>query len=1311
MQAAYRLSYSWVFVFNILEVKKLRLLLAACVAVIVAQVAFSHGVRHINVRDGLSSRQVYEIEEDGVGYIWVYSNAGLDRFDGHNAIHYSLDDSRESNDHILWATTMLCDNDGVLWVAQMPGDIYRYDRRSDRFVREYVFSDPEIRIYNFTFSPDSSVLVCTNKGLYGFRKDYEPHKLALDDILVTSIISDGKGAFFAGTEAGVYHIAPEKGYNARFVPGTQRMYVKSLASASGKLFIGTFSRGVFAVEHDSWRVTPVSVGIPLLPINALEPLGNDSLLIGIDGAGVYLIDSHNGRIIRHFTDDESEENYLSGNTVTDVHVDSNSGIWIATSHRGVTYVPLFTHPLTFYRAKRNGKSSLLSDYANAVFEDTDSNYWIGTDKGLSRHSRKTGEWRNYLVSKDFTTNVILTVTEDENGHIWVGTYGNGVSVIDRESGEIRHLPLRKSGETSGLATECVFAIASDTAGYIWMGGINGDITRYNPDKESYSYYAEDCLSTIVKDSQGNLLFCGNKGVGRYNAVNDSFSWTCKFDTVEISYPVRCLLDDGYDGKVWIGTTGDGLICYDRKNSRAKRYTTDEGLSANTVYSVVRDKSGYIWVSTETDLYRYNPESDKLVRLTYYLGNGSGSFNPGAGIRASNGDLLFGTADGCLVFNPQEEIAGLACRDILFTDFKIGDVSVSPGEDNSPLEEGINVTDRIVLSHSQNTFEIGFNVINFASPRRIGFEYNLEKYDREFIPASGYSAKFSDIPPGSYTLTVRAVDLFTGKQIATRSLDVVVEPPLWLTWWAKLIYVFIIGGFLAFAISYLKHYRREKRIEGQIQSFATVAHDIRTPISLIKGPLLNIEIEKDLSQNTRDNLQQARAGIDKAMEMLSEMLELRDETNIRSRLQVEPIDIKEFLQVKAEEYAMLAKFKGICIEIYVAPDMPQVYADTEILSHIVDNLLSNALKYTKCGVVSLSADVAGGRRWSLSVKDTGMGIAPEDAKYIFKHRHRSVEAVETERSGIGIGLLITRRLVATHQGRITFDSVVGKGTTFIVKFPLRYDKKCMRQPLSVLSTVAENVSEVPVETSSRRRIVVVEDDADMLGYLRKSLSGEYDIQVWSDSLAAFEAIRNESPDLVITDLMMPKLRGDELCRMVKTDMATSHIPVILLSGLASREDIIAGFEAHADDYIVKPFDIVLLKARIRNIIKLRAELNQRVIADNCEPETEDFTNELDREFMTRVIASVETHLSDSEFSIGDLCSDLCMSRTSVYNKIKSLTGQSLNEFIRIMRLNRSKELLQTRRYNISEVAYMVGFSDPKYFSTCFKKQFGISPSKL
>lgn len=1282
------------------------------VFIILALTVFSRGVRHINVGDGLPSRQVYELAEDSDGYIWIYTNAGLSRFDGHNARHYSLDASRESNDHIQWATKMRCDSTGALWVAQMPG-VYRYDASSDRFIRQYVFSDPEIQIYNFALAPDSIVVVCTNKGLYGFTPGSGPRRLALADNLVSAIISDGHGAYYAGTQAGVYSVNPAAGFRAEPIRGTSRLYVKSLATASGKLFIGTFSSGVYEVNPATCSVSRLGIDIPPLPVNALQRIGTDSLLIGVDGAGVYLVDSKRGTLVSHYTDDDTDEPSLSGNTVTDVHVDRENGLWIATSHRGITYIPMLKHPGVAFHSKRGDRSSLLSDYANAVFEDSDGDLWIGTDKGLSRLVKATGRWQNYLNAKGYVDKVILSVNEDSSGRIWVGSYGDGVSVVDKASGRVEPMPQRSPGDTTGVATECVFATACDHSGDIWMGGINGDITRYTPSTGRYRYYNEDCISTIVADTDGSLIFGGNLGVGRYDSITDRFEWTTSFDSVSIRYPVRCLAVTPGD-TLWIGTTGDGLIRYARKTGDVRRYTVADGLSANTIYSLVRDRSGYIWACTETDLYRIDPDRDKITRLTYYLGTDRGAFNPCAAMLKSDGGVLLGSADGCIVFYPQVEISDVRGRRILFTDFRVNDKAVKVGEEDSPLQTAINLSKRINLKSSQNSFEIGFDVINNTAPSRIGYEYRLAGYDEDFVKAAGYSAKYRDLPYGKYKLTVRAIDMYTDRVVDTRDIEVCVAPPLWLSWWAKLIYLVIFGAVAALVVSYFNQYRREKRIEEQLQSFAAVAHDIRTPISLIKNPLLNIELEKELSQRVRDNLRQARVGIDKAMDMLSEMLELRGEANMRTRLQVEPLDIREFLQVKAEEYDMLAKFKGLMIEVDVPTDMPTVLADRNILGHIIDNLLSNALKYTEHGAVKLSATPGNGKRWELIVSDTGMGIPPADVKFIFRHCYRSAEAVATERSGMGIGLLITRRLVASHQGKIEFESREGAGTTFRISLPYSYPDKyrCAAMPsASVGPGAGDAADDIAVDDAGRPRIMIVEDDSDMLDYLRKSLEPEYEVLAFSDSLAAFDAIRGENPDLVITDRIMQKLTGDELCRMIKTDMATSHVPVILLSGLASREDIISGYEAHADDYIVKPFDIVLLKARIRNIMKSRAEMNRRVMSDVGEADREDFTNELDREFMTKVMASVEAHLADSEFSIADLCSDLGMSRTSVYNKIKSLTGQSLTEFIRIMRLNRSKELLLSRRYNISEVAYMVGFSDPKYFSTCFKKQFGISPSKL
>ena len=484
--------------------------------------------------------------------------------------------------------------------------------------------------------------------------------------------------------------------------------------------------------------------------------------------------------------------------------------------------------------------------------------------------------------------------------------------------------------------------------------------------------------------------------------------------------------------------------------------------------------------------------------------------------------------------------------------------------------------------------------------------------------------------------------------------------------------------------------------------------------MIKAPLMNVEMENGISESARANIGRARTGIDKTIGMLDEMLGLKREVGRGSTLQVQSVKILEFLQVKIEEFSTLAIFKGIKLECHVDPMLETVMVDVDKFDHIVDNLMSNALKYTNEGTITLTARPKGRRHWQFAVADTGIGISKTDARYMFRARHRSASATGCDSAGLGIGLLITGRIVADHRGSISFESEEGKGSVFTVTLPVKYSSKYVADNANVPGVEAGSGDRSVVSgdrDTNANTIFIIEDDPDMLAYLKEQLGHEYNIIATDNSATAIDEIREKNPNLVISDVMMPRLRGDELCRMLKTNVETSHIPVILLTGLAGREDIIAGLEALADDYIVKPFDIVVLKARIRNIIKTRRELSKRVLAEDCEPSQEEFASELDREFMTKTMKAVTDNISDSEYSVNELCNDLGMSRTSVYNKIKSITGQSPNEFMRIMKLNRAKELLATRKYNISEVAYMVGFSDPKYFSTCFKKQFGFSPSKV
>ena len=449
-------------------------------------------------------------------------------------------------------------------------------------------------------------------------------------------------------------------------------------------------------------------------------------------------------------------------------------------------------------------------------------------------------------------------------------------------------------------------------------------------------------------------------------------------------------------------------------------------------------------------------------------------------------------------------------------------------------------------------------------------------------------------------------------------------------------------------------------------------------------------------------------------MITQLLELqKTELHAEECLKVSPYNIKAYLEEKMAEFHLAAMQKSVGIELEVEPDMPKVWIDREKMDHIIDNLLSNALKYTEKGVIHILVKTAR-KKWTIEVKDTGIGIPKEEQGNIFHEYYRAQNAMNFEETGSGIGLMITRRIVKQHHGTISFSSVEGQGTTFTVTFPQRIKVSVAVEAKAdgrEEAQAATGAVHEETERAGKNVLLLAEDDADMREYLVDSLSSEYKVVAVPDGGKALETAREINPDIIVSDIVMPVLEGDELCRILKSSVDTSHIPIILLTALSERENIIFGLEAGANDYIIKPFDLSVLKVRIRNILQNRQHLRETVLAMDAQPEETDYTSQLDKEFLDKVMKVIEEELSDSEFSINDFCRMLGMSRTSVYNKIKTLTGQGPNDFIRIVRLNKAKELLVSRKYSIGEVANMVGFSDPKYFSTCFKKQFGTSPSKI
>ncbi len=533
----------------------------------------------------------------------------------------------------------------------------------------------------------------------------------------------------------------------------------------------------------------------------------------------------------------------------------------------------------------------------------------------------------------------------------------------------------------------------------------------------------------------------------------------------------------------------------------------------------------------------------------------------------------------------------------------------------------------------------------------------------------------------------------------------------VSWWESAICAVLLGALVIMIVDRFRRRSRDRAMTEKINTLMDFAHDLKTPITLIKTPLNDLESMECLPDKVRNSVMTANRNSDRLIVQVNNLLGILKNDRDWSVLVLTEYDSGDYLDSVLADFSYTARQKGLDFSYRVEPGLSDIWIDRAKMDLIIHNILSNSVKYTSEGFIRVLAK-SERRSWILEISDSGIGIPADFQSGMFRAGSRADNAREYDENGYGIGLMITRRLVSQHHGTISCSSIEGEGTTFTLSFPKKYkasDSVVLREE----SEAEEPIPDVAVQDQdcSGDCILIVEDDAETLDYMRSSLAEDYSVSTAADGRTALDVISEKNPDIVLSDVIMPVMNGYDLCRSVKSDVATSHIPVILLTGMTDRESVIRGLESGADDYIVKPFDMSVLKARIRNILNERQRLKEAVLHSSNASARNEWSNKLDQEFMDKVISVVQKELSNSEFQINDLCRELAMSRTAFYNKLKSLTGQGPNDFIRIYRLERSKEYLADHRYSIAEVSDMVGFSDAKYFSVCFKKQFGVSPSRF
>jgi signal transduction histidine kinase/AraC-like DNA-binding protein len=969
---------------------------------------------------------------------------------------------------------------------------------------------------------------------------------------------------------------------------------------------------------------------------------------------------------------------------------------------------------------------------NAIIEDRDGDLWFATNNGISFLNSKTGQWRSVLSSFEESqgnkSHIFLTVCEVAPGIIWAGGYSSGAYQIDKKTFSVSYFMPPLYTHSNKRPDKYIRDIRTDMQGYIWSGGFY-NLKRINLKTQDVRFYdGLNSITAIVEKDEKSMWIGSAAGLCLLDKESGKFE-RIKLP-VESSYIYS--LYQAKNGSLYIGTSGSGLLIYDVSKKLFTHYHTENcALISNNIYTILSDADKDIIMSTESGLTSFYPEEKKFHNWTKDMGLMTTHFNALSGVLRKNKKFIFGSSDGAVEFDKDMKLPRGYSSKMIFSDFKLFYQTIYPDDEDSPLKTSINETKELKLKYNQNIFSLQVSSINYDYPSNIIYSWRLEGfYDEWSKPGTENTIRYTNLAPGKYTLRVRAISNEDKRIVLEeRSMDIVIAQPFWLTIWAMLLYAAFLCLIAIILLRILILRKQRKVSDEKIHFFINTAHDIRTPLTLIKAPLEELREKEELSKEGISNMNTALRNVNALLRLTTNLINFERADVYSSELYISEHELNTFMNEIFNAFQQYANIKHINFTYESNFRYMNVWFDKEKMESIFKNIISNALKYTpENGNVQVFVSETSDS-WSVEVRDTGIGIPANEQKKLFKLHFRGSNAINSKVTGSGIGLMLVWKLVRLHKGKINLSSIENQGSVIKITFPKdskRFRKAHLatpskqRQEIKVVDNVPPPSPEIyenaqKKENINHRRILIVEDNDELRNYLSQTLSEEYVIQVCSNGKEALTIIPEYKPELVISDIMMPEMRGDELCQAIKNNIETSHIPVILLTALNNEKDILSGLQIGADEYVVKPFNIGILKANVANLLANRALLRSKYANLDLDDEEHDedcinCSQDIDWKFIANVKKNVEDNIDNPALTVDVLCSLMGMSRTSFYNKLRALTDQAPGDYIRLIRLKRAVQLLKEDTHSITEIAEMTGFSDAKYFREVFKKHYNVSPSQ-
>ena len=874
-------------------------------------------------------------------------------------------------------------------------------------------------------------------------------------------------------------------------------------------------------------------------------------------------------------------------------------------------------------------------------------------------------------------------------------------------------------------------IRMDSQGYIWSGGFY-NLKRINLKTQNVRLYQGLNSITAITEKDANSMWIGS-ATGLYLLDKESGKFEHIKLPVESTYIYS--LYQAKNGSLYIGTSGSGLLIYDFAQKLFTHYYSENcALISNNIYTILSDADKELLMGTENGLTSFYPQQKKFYNWTKDMGLMTTHFNALSGVLRKNNHFVFGSSEGAVEFHKDMKLPRDYSSKMIFSDFKLFYQTIYPGDKHSPLKESINDIKTLELGYNQNIFSVQVSSINYDYPSNILYSWKLDGFYEEWSkPGVESTIRYTNLAPGEYTLRVRAISNEDKRVvIEERSIDIIIDQPFWLTFWAMLFYAGILFLIASVLLRIIILRKQRKVSDEKIHFFINTAHDIRTPLTLIKAPLEELREKEELSKEGISNMNTALRNVNALLRLTTNLINFERADVYSSELYISEHELNTFMNEIYGAFQQYANIKHINFTYESNFRYMNVWFDKEKMESILKNVISNALKYTpENGSVQIFVSEAADS-WSVEVSDTGIGIPANEQKKLFKLHFRGSNTINSKVTGSGIGLMLVWKLVRLHKGKINLSSIENQGAIIKITFPKdskRYRKAHLATPNKQRpETKSSNNIPLPApeiyentqkkeKKEKSQRILIVEDNDELRNYLSQTLSEDYLIQVCSNGKEALTVIPEYKPDLVISDIMMPEMRGDELCQAIKSNIETSHIPVILLTALNNEKDILSGLRIGADEYVLKPFNIGILKATISNLLANRALLRNKYASLDPEDEENDdeeeyinYSQDIDWQFIADVRKNIKDNIDNSALTVDVLASLMGMSRTSFYNKLKALTDQSPGDYIRLIRLKHAIKLLKENVHNITEISEMTGFNDVKYFREVFKKHYNVSPSQ-